>query len=214
MSRLVHFLRCIGIVGLLVVGLGLWGAQSSTAQVWVRTAHVSAPVTPEGVHSLLDTLARVESLPVRQSPSDTQPMPISALRDTLRRTYGLDITDANRVRVGYRFSVQGMEGFKWTLTDLHFSYGGSPTTDNIPLLYLDPQAETVHSMLQSAGPFSESEFSDAPASFRAYLGMVNLLQLGGAEIVEIGGQSVTEGFDVRKRVLIRKVYRLTYLDTY
>ena len=214
MSRFVRFLRCIGIAGLLVVGLGLWGAQSSTAQVWVRTARVSAPVTPEGVHSLLDTLARVKSLPVRQSPTDSETMPISALRDTVLSAHGLDITDANRVLVGYRFSVQGMEGFKWTLTDLHFSYGGSPTTDNIPLLYLDPQTERVQSMLRSPGPFSASEFGDAPSSFREYLGMVNLLQLGGAEIVEIGGQSVTEGFDVRKRVLIQKVYRLTYLDTY
>ena len=214
MSRFVRFLRCTGIAGLLVVGFGLWGAQSSTAQVWVRTAHVSAPVTPEGVRPLLDTLAREKNLSVRQSPTDPGTMPISALRDTLMRTHGLDITDANRVRVGYRFSVQGMEGFKWILTDLHFSYGGSPTTANIPLLYLDPQTERVQSMLRSAGPFSSSAFSEAPASFREYLGMVNLLQLDGAEIVEIGGQSVTEGFDVQKRVLVQKVYRLTYLDTY
>lgn len=83
-----------------------------------------------------------------------------------------------------------------------------------PSPYVDPQTERMQSILRSAGPFSPSKFVDDPSSFRDYFGLVNLMQLDGTEIVEIGGQSVTDGFKVRKHALLQKVYRLTYLDSY
>jgi hypothetical protein len=209
-------LRCFATAGVLALVLGLSVSQASRAQAWTRTARVVAPIESGPLQTFLDRLVRAEeraAVPVRRSPDDTTTMPLSVLRDTLRRAYGLDVTSATRVTAGYRFSIDGMSGFEWKLTELQFFYGGDATASEVSFLVIDPQDEWAQTMLREEGlslPSNPDEFRP----FRDYFGFLFLTQLEDADIIEIGGQPMPEGFDVRKRVLIQQVNRFAFSDTY
>lgn len=216
MVRSARCFSCLVATGLLILVLGLSFSQTSRAQAWTRTARVVAPIGPGPLQTFLDRLARTQehaAVPVQRSPTDTTTMPLSALRDTLRRTHGLDVTSATEVTVGYRFSIDGMNAFEWQLTELHFSFGGNSMMASASLLSIDPQDEWAQSMLRTDGlslPSNPDDFR----SFRDYFGFLFLTQLDGADIIEIGGKPMPKGFDVRKRTLIQQVNRFAYSNTY
>lgn len=216
MARLAPLLRCIATAGVLATIVGASSPQASRAQAWTRTARVVAPIESGPLQTFLDRLVRTQgnaAVSVQRAPTDTATMPLSVLRDTLRRAYGLDVTSATHVTVGYRFSIDGMNGFEWRLTELHFSYGGNAMIPSASFLSIDPQDEWAQSMLREEG-LSLPSNPDAFRPFRDYFGFLFLTQLDGADIVEIGGDPMPEGFHVQKRTLIQQVNRFAYSDTY
>lgn len=214
MVRFSLLLRCLVTLGMCAL---VWaGPQASQAQTWTRTARVVAPIQTGPLQTFLDRLARTPenaTRPVYRAPDDTATMALAALRDTLRRTNGLDVTTATDVTVGYRFSIDGMSGFKSEITELQFSYGGDATATRVSLLAVNPRDEWVQSMLHTDGLSLPSSPNQVRA-FRDYFGFLFVTQLEGADIVEIGGRPMPEGFDVQKKTLIQQVNRFAYSDTY
>lgn len=212
--------RSAGVLGglSLLLLICLAHPSPSDAQVWTRTTKVIAPITSGGpLYAFLDTLQHVEAqragITVRRSPDQASGTTLSALRDTLQNRYGLDVASADYVIAGYQFSITGGDGFKWKLTDLHYLYRGTDETDDISILYLDPSEKWIQSVLRNRGLALQTNQA-AFVPFREYYSFVYLTQLEETDVIEIGGQTVREGFDAEKQALIQQVHHLTYSDVY
>lgn len=207
-----------GTTGLLALAFCVLLPRTGNAQIWVRTAQIVAPIEPDGpTQTLLDTLLHVagndSGITVRRLPEQREKMSLSTLRDSLNQTFRLDVTDADHLMVGYRFSIVDGEGFKWQITDLQFLYRGTHETEDFSLLYMDAQDKWVQSVLRNKGTSFKTNQANF-LTFRDQLSFITLTELQEADVVEIGGQTIHEGFDVEKRALIQQIHYLTYSDVY
>lgn len=212
LPRFLHRSHPIIIAGILAVSLGFLCSQDVHGQYWLQTARVVTPVENGPVRAFLDTLVHTideRDLGVRRDPSQSERIPFSKLRSTLIEKHGTGITTANTVFLGYRFEMDFGSRLERDLLSLHFHFRPGPAQEDIPILYLDAQQRWVQEILLEKGtdlPTNEA----AIIPFRRHLDFVHLARQDDTRIVEIGGETVRKGFEVKKEALIQKIERLMY----
>jgi hypothetical protein len=186
--------------------------QNANAQLWLQTARVVTPVQQGPLRVMLDSLTSVlerRGLEVRRSPEGDTTMPVSALRNQLIEEQGIGVNSANYAFVDYRFTIGNEGTFEQQVTNVHFVFRPGPNQSDVSVLSLDTQADWVRSFLREKGmvlPTNEAAF----IPFRRHLEFPEVVRQDQTQIVEIGGQTVREGFQERKEALIRKMEWLAY----
>ncbi|MEF8796469.1 MAG: hypothetical protein V5A22_05355 [Salinivenus sp.] len=202
----------IGLCGVLLAVLLAGGARPAHGQLWLQTARVVTPVQQGPIRVMLDSLTSVlerRGLEVRRSPEADTTMPVSALRNRLIEEQGIGINSANYVFIDYRFTIGNEGSLEQQFTNVHFVFRPGPTQSDVSVLSLDTQADWVRSFLREKGtvlPTNEAAF----IPFRRHLSFAEVVHQDQTRIVEIGGQTVREGFQERKEALIRKMEWLAY----
>ena len=202
----------IGLCGLLLAVLLAGAPRPAHGQLWLQTARVVTPVQEGPLRVMLDSLTSVlerRGLEVRRSPEADTTMPVSALRNRLIEEQGIGINSANYAFVDYRFAIGNEGTLEQQVTNVHFVFRPGPTQSDVSVLSLDTQAGWVRSFLREKGmvlPTNEAAF----IPFRRHLGFPEVVRQDQTRIVEIGGQTVREGFQERKEALIRKMEWLAY----
>lgn len=199
------------LLGLLLASLGL-APQDAKGQRWLQTSKVVTPIEQGPVRTMLDTLVRVaerRKRKVQRAADDTSQMSVSSLRSTLIEKSGIGLTSANRALIEYRFSIGGGSDVHQKIAGVHFVYRPGPNQTDIPVLYLDADKDWVRQALHNKGTeLNTNEAALIP--FRRHLEFARIARQKETQIVEIGGQTVREGFHAKKEALIQKVKRLTY----
>lgn len=212
LPRFLHRSHPIIIAGILAVSLGFLSPQDVQGQYWLQTARIATPVENGPIRAFLDTLVHTideRNLRIRRGPNQSERIPVSELRSTLIEKHGTGITTANTVFVGYRFEIDFGSRLERDLLSLHFHVRSGPAQEDIPILYLDAQQRWVQEILLETGtdlPTNEA----AIIPFRRHLDFVHLARQDDTRIVEIGGETVRKGFEVKKEALIQKIERLMY----
>jgi|GEM_PF-3270427 len=202
----------IGLCGLLLAVLLAGGTRPAHGQLWLQTARVVTPVQQGPLRVMLDSLTSVlerRGLEVRRSPEGDTTMPVSALRNRLIEEQGIGVNSANYAFVDYRFAIGNEGTFEQQVTNVHFVFRPGPNQSDVSVLSLDTQADWVRSFLREKGmvlPTNEAAF----IPFRRHLEFPEVVRQDQTQIVEIGGQTVREGFQERKEALIRKMEWLAY----
>lgn len=202
----------IGLIGMLLAVLLAGDARPAHGQLWLQTARVVTPVQQGPLRVMLDSLTSVlerRNLEVRRSPEADTTMPVSALRNRLIEEQGIGVNSANYVFIDYRFTIGNEGSLEQQFTNVHFVFRPGPTQSDVSVLSLDTQADWVRSFLREKGtvlPTNEAAF----IPFRRHLEFPEVVRRDRTQIVEIGGQTVREGFQERKEALIRKMEWLTY----
>lgn len=202
----------IGLCGLLLAVLLAGGARPAHGQLWLQTARVVTPVEQGPLRVMLDSLTSVlerRGLEVRRSPESDTTMSVSALRNRLIEEQGIGINSANYVFIDYRFAIGNEGSLEQGVTNVHFVFRPGPNQNDVSVLSLGTQANWVRSFLRQKGtvlPANEAAF----IPFRRHLGFPEVARQEQTQIVEIGGQTVREGFQERKEALIRKMEWLAY----
>lgn len=202
----------ISLFGVLLAVLLAGDARPAHGQLWMQTARVVTPVQQGPLRVMLDSLTSVlerRNLEVRRSPEGDTTMSVSALRDRLIEEQGIGINSANYAFVDYRFAIGDNGSLEQQFTNVHFVFRPGPNRSDVSVLSLDTQADWVRSLLREKGtvlPTNEAAF----IPFRRYLEFAEVVRQDRTRIVEIGGQTVREGFQERKEALIRKMEWLTY----
>lgn len=197
---------------LLMVGLAAMGPQEATAQRWLQTSQLVTDIQTDGpVRALLDTLVNVierkDNIKVRRSPDASATMSLSDLRNTLINGPGIGLTSANKVFIDYRFEIQN-RGFEESIESFQFVFrppGGDQ--EDVQMLYLDASESWLRNILRNKGT-SLTTNEAALKTFSDQLAFARTVQ--DAQIVEIAGETVREGFEAKKRQLVQKIQRLTY----
>lgn len=199
--------RSTYLIALVVLFMGTSDVQ---AQRWLQTSQLLVEVSSEtSTQAFMDSLVQVserKDVKVKRREGSKDVL-ISELRDALINEQGIGLTSANYVFIDYRFEIRN-RGFVESIESLEFVYrppGG--TSEDVQMMYLDASDPWVKKVLESKGtPLRTNEaglklFADQLAFAR--------LQKEG-KIVEIAGETVREGFERKKRTLVRKITRLTY----
>jgi len=76
-------------------------------------------------------------------------------------------------------------------------------------MYVDAQAPWVNRIIHQKGTSLRTNQA-ALIPFRCHLDFAQIARQEENQVVEMGDETVREGFDERKEALIRKVERLTY----
>ena len=186
--------------------------SESLAQRWLQTSQLITDVDTDGpARALLDTLVQVversDTIEVRRSRDASETMTVSSLRDQLINGPGIGLTSANKVFIDYRFEI-GNQGFEESIQGLQFIFR-PPTGDeeDVQMLYLDTSDPWVRSILNNKG----TTLTTNEAALRTFKDQLSFARtVRDAQIVEIAGEPVREGFEAKKRSLVQKIQRLTY----
>jgi hypothetical protein len=204
--------RSVGLCGGLLVALLLMTPRPANGQLWLQTARVVTPVEQGPVRVMLDSLTSVlerRGLEVSRSPEQDTTMAIPALRNQLIEEEGIGIRSANHALIDYRFSIESGQSFRQQVSHLHFVFRPGPNQADVSVLYLDARTAWMRQFLHNKGMTLTSNQA-AFIPFHRHLGFAEIARQDDAQIVEIGGETVREGFHEKKEALLRKVERLTY----
>lgn len=207
--------RLASMVGLLLIVLALGAPQSAKGQLWLQTARVITPIEAGPTRAFLDTLVNVmerKDMMVRRSPDQKEKMTISDLRNALISEAGIGLSSANHAFINYRFTIgQGSE-FEQQISKIRFVFRAGPGQSDVSVMYVDAEKPWVETLIQQKGTTLQSNQA-ALIPFHRHLGFANIARQEESKVVEIGGETVRDGFDEKKAALIRKVERLVY-ETY
>lgn len=186
--------------------------SESMAQRWLQTSQLITDVDTDGpARALLDTLVQVversDTIEVRRSRDASETMTVSSLRDQLINGPGIGLTSANKVFIDYRFEINN-QGFEESIEGLQFIFR-PPTGDeeDVQMLYLDASEPWIWSILSNKG----TTLTTNEAALRTFKDQLSFARtVRDAQIVEIAGEPVREGFEAKKRSLVQKIQRLTY----
>ena len=198
---------------LLVALLGgmVFSPPEATAQRWLQTSQLSAPVqndlpTRALLDTLIQTIDRRDSLQVYRSPDASEQLSLSDLRETLINEAGIGLTSANNVFIDYEFKIEN-RGFQERITSFNFVYRPGEGQEDIQMLYIETDNPWVKNILRNKGTTLRTNEA-ALKTFNDQLSFARLQDDG--QIVEIAGETVREGFETKKRQLVEKITRLTY----
>jgi hypothetical protein len=186
------------------------------AQQWLQTASVISPVSQEAptaalVDSLVSYLERNDTLKVKRAPNTSQLYTIDELMSTLQED-GWSFAP-NNVFISYRFQSD-RDGFSETITSLHFiRRPPDGAGDDTNMMFINSKAQGwIINFLENKGTTPPGNMSlTAQTPFSEQMRFARLTRaVPDLEITEIGGQAVREGFEQKKRRLIRKVRGLTF----
>jgi len=197
---------------LLLGGMAVMAPSEAMAQRWLQTSQLITDVESNGpARALLDTLLQVversDSLRVRRSRDASETMTVSTLRDQLINGPGIGLTSANKVFIDYRFEIDN-QGFQESIQGFQFIF--RPTSgdeEDVQMLYLDTSEPWVRNILNNKGTTLTTNEA-ALKTFKDQLSFARTVR--DAQIVEIAGEPVREGFEAKKRSLVQKIQRLTY----
>jgi len=201
------------VLGVLAVMLGLTVPRSSPAQTWTRTARLAVPIQLNGpMEALLDTLVHTlerNEGAVQRRPNAPERMSVPEMRNALIDEYGIGFVTANILFVDYRFEVGSSGQLEREIMGLHFLLRLGSAQEDIPLLYVNAQQEWVQKVLSNKGtPLPANEAAVIP--FRRHLGFAPLAGLPDTQLVEVDGETVREGFAVKKAALLQTIQYLAY----
>jgi len=195
------------------------GPSEPSSVRWLQTAQIRFPVTNPTLHdvnhrALLDTLtsvlARRDTVTVRRSP-DAPEQPFSELNDRVVDSVGVAPLAATHARVDYTFRITNL-GFEEEIRSVHFLYQSEPEQAFVPLLFLDSQQPWMQDILKNKGlPTQSCRASLYP--FEHMLSFADVMTLRDGEygtLLQISGNDVRDGFEQKKRALIKKIRRLIY----
>lgn len=200
------------VFGLLVFGVLVAAPQEANGQLWLQTARVVSSVENGPVRVLLDSLAAVaerKKIDVKRSPDADAEITVSELQEQLINEEGIGIGSANHVFIDYRFTIASGGGFEQQVAALYFVFRPGPNQNDIPILYLDARTSWVKKVLENKGTDLQTNQA-ALIPFRRHLGFAHVARHETTQIVELGGETIREGFEEKKEALIQKVQRLVY----
>jgi hypothetical protein len=196
---------------LLAFGMAAISPPDASAQRWLQTSQLIKNVRSDGpARALLDTLVQVaerQEIEVRRTSDAAEPLTLSELRDELINGPGLGLTSANKVFINYRFEIRN-RGFEESIESFQFLFrppGGNE--EDIQMLYVDASQTWVKTILQNKGTSLQTNEA-ALQTFKDQLSFARTVR--DAQITEIAGDPVREGFEAKKRNLVQKIQRLTY----
>lgn len=200
-------------LGVALASLLLLAPQSANGQLWLQTSSVVTPVEQGPLRAVLDSLVSVaerRGLEIRRSPDAEQKMAVPKLRTQLINEEGIGVTSANHAFINYRFSIDNGSRFRQQIAAIHFVFRPGPNQSDISVLYVDARGEPwVDDFLRNKGTdLTTNEAALIP--FQRHLGFSEIARQEETQVVEIGGETIREGFHEEKEDLIRKVERLTY----
>jgi hypothetical protein len=204
--------RTIGLVGVFLSALLFLGPQQANAQLWLQTSRIVTPVDQGAVRVFLDTLVTVmerRGLKARRSPNQNTRMTIDELRSQLIGEEGVGLRSANHAFIDYRFTIDDGSRFEQKIAALHFVFRPGPKQSDISVLYVDAQDNWLDELLHNKGTNLRSNQA-AMIPFQQHLDFAEIARQEESTIVEIGGETIREGFHEKKEDLIRKVERLSY----
>lgn len=207
--------RLVGVVFLLGIFAFSMAPQEAEAQRWLQTARIITPIQDGSVRALLDTLIsnmeRNEDLRVLRSVEQQDPIRVSELRDKLLDEEGIGLTSATHVFIDYRFQMAN-KGFEEYIDSLFFIFRGGADEEDIPIMYIDTTEDWAQDLIQEKGTTPTT--NEAPSALRPFRDQLAFARIARrddeTQIVEIAGQTVRDGYEQKKRQLIRKVQQLTY----
>jgi len=197
---------------LVLSGMAFAVPQEAEAQRWLQTSQLITDVENDGpARALLDTLVQVaerrDNVEFRRSRDADETMTLSTLRDQLIDGPGIGLTSANKVFIDYRFEIDN-QGFQESIQGLQFIF--RPATGNeedVQMMYLDASDPWIRTVLNKKGTTLTTN-EVALRTFKDQLAFARIVR--NAQIVEIAGDPVREGFEAKKRSLVQKIQRLTY----
>lgn len=204
--------RKIALLCLLTFGIAAISPPDATAQRWLQTSQLIKNVRSDGpARALLDTLVQVverkEDIKIRRTADAAETLTLSQLRDELINGPGLGLTSANKVFINYRFEIRN-RGFEESIESFQFLFRPpSGNEEDIQMLYVDASETWVKSILQNKGTSLVTNEA-ALQTFKDQLSFARTVR--DAQITEIAGDPVREGFEAKKRNLVQKIQRLTY----
>lgn len=207
--------RFVSIVFLMGIFAFSLAPQQAEAQRWLQTARIITPIQDGSVRALLDTLIsnmeRNGDFKVLRSAEHQNPTRVSELRDKLLDEEGIGLTSATHVFIDYRFQMAN-KGFEEYIDSLFFIFRGGADEEDIPIMYIDATEEWAKDLIQEKGTTpSTNEALSALRPFREQLAFARIARRDEeTQIVEIGGRTVRDGYEQKKRQLVRKVQQLTY----
>lgn len=207
-----RLLRSLGVAGLVFLAFCLTYPQEAQGQRWLQTARVLTPIEDGPKRVFLDTLVNVmgrNEVRVRRSPDQEEKMTLSSLRNKLISEEGIGLGSANYVFIGYRFTIDNGGQFEQEVATLRFVFRPGPDQNDVSMMYVDAQEPWVEEVIQQKGTSLRSNQA-ALIPFHRHLGFARIARRETSQVVDIGGQTVRDEFDARKRALIQKVERLTY----
>lgn len=198
---------------LCLTGLFLASPTQVEAQRWRQTSQLIVPIQPDSpTRALLDTLVQVverkDSIKVRRTPESSASMSLSDLRNKLISGPGIGLTSANNVFIDYEFRIEN-RGFEESVEAFQFVYRAGEGREDVQMLYIDATKPWVKEILRNKGTTLRTNQA-ALKTFSDQLAFARMQDNQGAQVVEISGQTVREGFEEKKRKLVQKITRLTY----
>ncbi len=208
-------IRSASLVGLLLAPVLLLIPQDAAAQNWLQTSRVVTPVEQGALRAFLDTVVAemgTREVRVHRTPSQSEPLTVSALRDRLIEEEGLGLSSANHAFIDYRFTIGGGRGFEQEISSIRFVFRPGTDQNDISILYVDTHKGWVDQLLRNKGTSLRTNEA-ALIPFHRHLGFAQIARQEESQIVEIGGETIREDFHEKTEVLLQKVQRLTY-ETY
>lgn len=207
--------RLASMVGFLLIVLALGAPQNANGQLWLQTARVITPIEAGPTRAFLDTLVNVmerKDMMVRRSPDQKGKMTIADLRNALISEAGIGLNSANHAFINYRFTIGQGSQFEQQISKIRFVFRAGPGQSDVSVMYVDAEKPWVETLIRQKGTTLRSNQA-ALIPFHRHLGFANIARQEESKVVEIGGETVRDGFDEKKAALIRKVERLVY-ETY
>lgn len=190
----------------------LAAAQPAEAQQWRQTATVMADVkTGHATRAFIDTVAnrlrKSDTLMVRRS-RDGEPMRLQTLQDSLVAD-GVGLQSANRMFIDYEFQIVDNELIE-EIQDIQLIFRPPSTTErDISVLYLDAEQEMVADVMRESGVPDESNVA-MTHYFVNELSFPALSLDQNVEVVSAAGRDLREGYDQRRKVLMRQMKTFIY----
>jgi len=138
---------------------------------------------------------------VKRSPDATKKMTISELRNALIDEQGIGLGSANHAFIGYRFTIDSGSKFRQKIAHIHFVFRPDPQQSDISVMYVNTQEPWVKKIINQKGTSLRTNEA-ALIPFQRRLGFANIARKEESQVVEIGGRTVREEFDERKKALI------------
>jgi hypothetical protein len=207
-------LRKSALILVCLIGVSLASPAEAEAQRWLQTSQLIVPVENDApTRALLDTLVQVierkDSLMVRRSPESTEQMSLSDLRNQLISGPGIGLSSASHVFIDYEFMI-GNRGFEENIKAFQFLFRPpGQGQEDVQMLHVDASQSWVEEILKNKGTTLRTNQA-ALKTFSDQLAFARMQDNEGAQVVEIAGQAVREGFEAKKRKLVEKITRLTY----
>lgn len=201
----------ITLIFLCTFGVLLSSPPDAQAQRWLQTTQLITPIQNDGpTRALLDTLVQVlerkDNAQVKRAPDDSETLGLSGLRDKLINEAGIGLSSASHVFIDYKFEIEN-RGFEESIEAFQFVYRPGEGQEDIQMMYIDGSEKWVESILKNKGTTLRTNQA-ALKTFSDQLAFARMQNDG--KIVEISGQTVREGFEAKKRNLVKKITRLTY----
>lgn len=200
------------IVGALLILCLAVGSSPAYGQYWQQTARIVTPIEDDGIRAFLDTLIHEiedQGLRVRRAPDQTDRMTLSALRANLIEEHGIGVTTANTVLIRYEFRIDFGNNLQQTIRSVQFQLRFPPMGPYIRVLHLDAQQPWMKKILAEKGTHMLTNEA-AVIPFRQRLRFSRLIQWDDTRLVEIGDETIREGFSRKKEALFRKIRYLAY----